>query len=249
MTGICGWLMPSTPLDGATVHLDRMRERLNTDVREGPVIAESRYAAAACSPFKLASVHTEPGLLAAVDGRISWEGRDLEGIARDISQAAAIAAAYRQHGIDCLRLMHGTFAVAVLEPASGTALLAIDRMGINGLCVALRDGGIVFGSTADSVAAHPLIERRLCKQGLFNYLFHHVVPAPGTVYEGIEKLLPAQYISVHNGVVTRGFYWQADWRARAASDKENYAAELKARLQAAVTSAAGESRAGAFLSG
>jgi len=249
MTGVCGWLMPSTPVDDAAVHIGRMRERLNATRQEGPAIAEPHHAATAWSPFKLASIHAEQDLLAVVDGRISWEDHDLERTARDVSQAAAILSGYRQHGIDCLRRMHGSFAVAVLEPGTGTALLAIDRMGINGLCFALKNDGVIFGSTADSVAVHPLVGHRLCKQGLFNYLFHHVVPAPGTIYEGVEKLLPAQYISVNNGIVSRGFYWQADWKTQNVSNKRDCVSNLKALLRDGVATAATQRRTGAFLSG
>lgn len=215
-------------------------------------LASNTHGLCSFSPFGLGSTHAEQGLLAAIDGRTQWDDAELERMSRDICPAAALIAAYRRWGRDCLTRLHGTFALAVLEPAIGSALLAIDRMGVNRLCFALSGDALVFGSSTDSVIANPLIGRKLSDQGIFNYLFCHMVPAPSSIYAGVEKLLPAEYIRFERGTLTRGFFWEAHWEDREDGedgDFDAHAAEFKQLLRKAVGSASEPARVGAFLSG
>jgi asparagine synthase (glutamine-hydrolysing) len=238
---------------GLNVEPTTVMGRMNAALGAGPNIegppASNTHGLCAFSPFGLGSTHAEQGLLAAIDGRVHWDDAELTRISRDICPAAALISAYRRWGRDCLTRLHGTFALAVLEPASGSALLAIDRMGVNRLCFALRDDGLVFGSTVDSVVAHPAIGRELSRQGIFNYLFCHMVPAPGSIYAGVEKLLPAEHLQFERGTVTRGFFWEAQWEDREGAEFDARAAEFKQVLRKAVGSASEPARIGAFLSG
>lgn len=238
---------------GLNVEPSTVLARMNAALGAGPNIeaplASNTHGLCAFSPFGLGSTHAEQGLLAAVDGRVQWDDAELMRICREICPAASLIAAYRRWGKDCLTRLHGTFALAVLEPASGSALLAIDRMGVNRLCFALSGDGLVFATAADSVIAHPSVGRKLSNQGIFNYLFCHMVPAPGSIYEGVEKLLPAEYIQFDRGTLTRGFYWEAQWEDREGAEFDARAAEFKQLLRKAVGSASEPAGIGAFLSG
>ncbi len=246
MTGIAGWLGAAGRDFDAPTTLATMARALGGD---GATCSAGDAALVAFSPFGAASMHAEPALLAAVDGRVDFDDTELARIAREISPAAALAAAYRRLGKDCLARLSGSFALAVLEPANGRVLLAVDRLGIARLCFALRGDTLVFGSHAQSVAAHPSVGAALSDQGLFNYLFYHMVPAPGTLYEGVEKLLPAQYAWLEHRRLTRGFYWEGKWHDGERADFAERAAELKRLLRQAVQDAAVGARIGAFLSG
>ncbi|MGA8148703.1 MAG: asparagine synthase C-terminal domain-containing protein [Gallionellaceae bacterium] len=248
MTGLSGWIGPlDHDIDPSTL-LGKMMVPLGlTEPRRN--LASATYALGAYSPFGLASVHDEEGLLAAIDGRVTWDDARLAHQAQQHSPAAALHAAYLRWGKDCLTHMHGPFSLAILEPASGMALLAIDRLGINRLCFATHPSGLVFGSTCDSVATHPGIGRCISSQCIFNYLYHHMVPAPGTIYEGVEKLLPAQYLWYRDGQQERRFYWEADWSVRLSWDFDQYRQTLKQLLRESVGSAIDQRNTGAFLSG
>lgn len=249
MTGVAGWIAPAGwDIEPATV-LTRMNAALGAAQTAGNHPASNTHGLCAFSPFGAASMHAEHGLLSALDGRVRWDDAEFDRISRDVSPAAALLAAYRRFGKECLARLHGSFALAVLEPASGTALLAIDRMGINRLCFASRSKGLIFGSTADSIAAHPAVGRAIDDQGIFNYLFCHMVPAPGSIYAGVGKLLPAEYALFQRGTLTRGFYWEANWEDGEGADFDARAAEFKRLLREAVSAAAVPDRIGAFLSG
>ena len=84
-------------------------------------------------------------------------------------------------------------------------------MAVRSLCYAPVAGGVVFATTADAVIAHPAVGRRLCRQGIFNYLYQETVPAPGTIYEGVHKLLPGQRVVIDGANARADFYWQLDY--------------------------------------
>lgn len=249
MTGLCGWLTPAGLQGDANATLAQMRAGLGGGEGRETLTAAPAHALTAYSPFDTASTHAMEGLFAAIDGRPHWSDPALARIAQETSPAAALLAAYRRDGLDCLRQVHGAFCLAILEPARNAALLAIDRMGIQRLCFAARGDALVFGSTTDSVVAHPAIGRTLSDQGIFNYLFYHMVPAPGTIYAGVEKLLPAQYASFQNGALTKGFYWEAAWEDGTRADFDQRAAEFKQLLRDAVAHTGASGRIGTFLSG
>jgi asparagine synthase (glutamine-hydrolysing) len=246
MTGVCGWL-GATAADAPPV-LNRMLRALGAPEDIQGLTSEGA-ALGAHSPFGLASLHAADGVLAAIDGRPRFDDPDLARAAREISPAAALATAWRRFGSDLLAHVHGSFALAVIEPAKGTALLAIDRMGIHRLCFAPTAGGLVFGGTCDSVVSHPAFAPKISHQGIFDYLYAHMVPAPGTIYEGVEKLLPAQFLLVRDGKITRDFYWEAAWQDDEHADFDARAREFRALLSECVGDARDEHRLGAFLSG
>jgi len=135
--------------------------------------------------------------------------------------------------------------------AGGTqqrTVLAIDRIGIRPLAYAAAENGLVFASKADVVTAHPSVPGALDPQELFNYLYFHVVPSPGCIYTGVEKLLPGQVVIFDHGKIERRFYWQLQYEESAASEKA-LAQEMKAVLEQAVRRALNDAPMGTFLSG
>ena len=70
---------------------------------------------------------------------------------------------------------------------------------------------MVFGTSALSVAAHPAVGRSIDPQAIYDYLYFHTIPAPRSLYQGVHKLLPGQALTLKNGQVSTGYYWQADY--------------------------------------
>lgn len=248
MAGLCGWLGQMGQTSNASIVLNDMLQGLGLK-KPSCTPANASYALGVYSPFELASSHESEDIFAAIDGRVSWDDADLTRLAQTQTPAAALIVAYRRWGNACLTHIHGPFSLVILEPARGTALLAIDRLGIQRLCFAPRAEGLVFGSTCDSVTAHPAIDRCISQQGIFNFLYHHMVPAPGTIFTGVEKLLPAQFLLYRNGQIERGFYWEADWLPSKKPEFKHARTTLRQLLRDSVTAVMGESNTGAFLSG
>ena len=166
---------------------------------------------AGCSRFGKADIHVENGLAAALYGRPRFLDDELAFIARDQNPAVAVAHGWVRFGEKLPTLMHGNFAFAVLEPLKKQAFLALDRMGAERLCYAKHGGQLVFGSSVQSVAAHPAVGRDIDPQAIYDYLYFHTIPAPRSLYQGVHKLLPGQTLTLKNGQLSTGFYWQADY--------------------------------------
>jgi asparagine synthase (glutamine-hydrolysing) len=116
--------------------------------------------------------------------------------------------AFLEWDTQCFRRLRGMFAVAFWTNPTRRLILARDRTGIKPLYIAHRGEEIFFGSELKAILIHPEIERRLSLPGLDCYLSLNYVPAPWTLVDGIEKLLPGQWLEWRDGKVNRDAYWQ-----------------------------------------
>jgi asparagine synthase (glutamine-hydrolysing) len=202
---------------------------------------------AACSRFGKAAIHVENGLAAALHGRPRFLDADLAFIARDQNPAMAVAHGWVRFGEKLPTLMQGNFAFAVLEPLKKKAFLALDRVGAERLCYAKHGGQLVFGSSVQSVAAHPAVGRVIDPQAIYDYLYFHTIAAPRSLYQGVHKLLPGQTLTLKNGQLSTGYYWQADYTPVDAGF-EHHRRDFRKVLDQAVRDADAPATA-AFLSG
>jgi asparagine synthase (glutamine-hydrolysing) len=187
----------------------------------------------------------EGHLAAVITGRPRFDQAEL----RDLPAAAALLALWRKHGRDAPKHVHGNFALAVLDRHEQSVFLALDRIGAEKMAFAASPAGLVFASQADMVAAHPAVGRTLDPQGLYNFLYFYQVPAPGSAFKGVEKLLPAQWAYWKNGALSRGFYWALHYRDEPRHDFAAQSERFHTLLRESVARAKGDDNAAAFLSG
>ncbi len=209
MDGIFGWLGEHGAHQDLIKHMGQAA-RLSP---EGALHEHSSQmlGVAGCSRFGKAQIHVENGLAAALYGRPRFLDADLAFIARDQNPAMAVAHGWVRFGEILPTLMQGNFAFAVLEPLKKKAFLALDRVGAERLCYAKHGNQLVFGSSVQSVAAHPAVGRVIDPQAIYDYLYFHTIPAPRSLYQGVHKLLPGQTLTLRNGQLSTGYYWQADY--------------------------------------
>ncbi len=166
--------------------------------------------------------------------------------------AGDVARLYRAHGDGLLQRIHGSFSVAVLDLRQRKALFAVDRAGIRPLYFARVGEAVVFGSRLAALGGVPGLERRVSDQALFDYLYFHVVPSPGTVYAGVEKLLPAQAAELKPAGRRDFFYWRMPYRDDNPAPLQDLSREFRNLLPRVVGRAAGapgSGTVGCFLSG
>ena len=191
MSSIYGFIAPrNMAKQGSTDLLDVMRDRLGHS-------SEDCLHSGTRTPGCALGCHRHSGTLfsgedlqVAVTGRPWWSERSFQSIASEKGHAQAAAEAYRRLGTGLLQHLHGAFALAIFEPGSGHALIAVDRVGTQPLAFSAVDGTLVIASRADAILAHPDVSKVLDPQGLFNYLYFHMVPSPGSIYQGIKKAPP-----------------------------------------------------------
>lgn len=247
MSGLCGLLMRRGFPDSTHSAFLALADTLGCIPERR--VTSGRAGVAAGAVHGRASVCAHEGLLAAVEGRIIWSDTALSELAKAQGDACALAQGYRQHGVEVLQAIRGPFSLAVTDEARDTVLLAVDRMGVNPMCFASAGDDLYFATRADVLARHPQLRRGVDEQGIYNYLFCHMVPAPGTIFRDVFKLLPGQYCLWTAGRMTRGFYWRMPYDEPQPRDIPALAAQFRGLLDAGVARAADTYETGAFLSG
>lgn len=115
---------------------------------------------------------------------------------------------YEEYGPDFAARLNGMFALAIWDIPRQRLVLARDRMGQKPLLYAqTTQGGLVFGSEAKALLAHPDVPRRLDPDGLARYLFYEYIPHPHSIWEGVRKLPPAHVLVREGGQTMLRRYW------------------------------------------
>ena len=236
MHRLAGWF--GHGMDDAAHNLERMLSHCAV-ARPAHVHAEPIWSLSASDTLAL-----EGDLAAAIVGRPRF-AEEFAGV----SAAAALLALWRRHGRAAPAYIHGNFALAVIDRHAREVFLALDRIGAEKLAFATSPAGLVFASQVDMVAAHAAVGATLDAQGLFDYLYFAQVPAPGGIFRGVEKLLPAQWAHWRDGELTRGYYWALHYRDEARDDFAAQSARFHDILRGSVARARGGDRVAAFLSG
>ncbi len=185
------------------------------------------------------------GLLVALKGRPLWNGEPLP--ADSNAGLETIGRAFRERGDGVLQSLEGPFALAIVDTARRSALLAVDRMGIERLTYASPVAGLVFGTSATEVAAFPGVGGEIRDQALYDFLFMHMVPAPETVYAGVSKLPPGTALRFEDGRCRLRRYWTPSYDYL--RDFDALKSSLEDGLAAAVRDSGLDAETGAFLSG
>ncbi|MBK1642625.1 asparagine synthase [Chromatium okenii] len=245
MQNFCGWFTPvpeSTPAQ--TDMLTPLLATPGADPARTQLLHNANGVLAATGLN--ASLAQQDGVLALIVGRPRFS----QGQQAHDTPAQTVLRLWRQYRQELPRYIHGNFALAVLEPHTQTTFLALDRVGIQTLAFASTpNAGLVFANRADVVAAHPDISAAIDPQGIFNYLYFFVVPAPGSIFQGVSKMLPGEWVCARAGVVTRAFYWHLNYRDAPRADFNAQAAHFKQLLRDGVARATGTDKVAAFLSG
>lgn len=243
MSGLCGWFRLGAGA-AAPADIQAMAASLGRfDGARLETVADSRGALAVADLAGEAYVHRDADLLVAV-----W-GRPDPAASPDANPAASLAQAYRSQGPSVLSRLTGPFAAAVLDEGKGEVLLTIDRMGVRPLNYCVAGDYLLFGSSHDAINAHPAARREIDPQGVFNYLYFHMVPGAGTIYAGRQRLLPGEYVLWRSGKAESGRHWEMRFEEGDRRPFGGLQADFLAVLQEGVREEAGEREVGTFLSG
>ena len=203
-----------------------------------------------------ASLEAAHGLLVAVDADLSnsrllfaehekWHGSGIS------STAELIALLYAQYGLNFVEKLEGAFALTVWDPQQQRLVLAIDRFGFKTLYWSREGGRFLFASQLSAVAG---MKRRadVDPAAVMQFLVHSVVPAPLTIYKGIERLEPGTLL-IYEGQQTRKTrYWDLNYEEARNRNVAEWSQEVRETMRQAVYShldGCEPGRTGAYLSG
>ncbi len=158
---------------------------------------------------------------------------------------------YEQWGVGVLEHLDGMFAFALWDAARAELLLARDRLGEKPLYYAdMGAGEFLFASEVKALFEHPHLRRAVNTAVLPTYLVLGFVAPPQTLFAGVQKLAPGEYIRVGREGITSGRYWHPAYHTENAPPYPQSVAQVRATLQGAVErQMMSDVPVGAFLSG
>jgi asparagine synthase (glutamine-hydrolysing) len=247
MTGLCGWI------GGRIEQADEVLQRMGGQLCrfDGARLSKGISAAAgiaAAGDDKTSRVVEDGGLHLALSGHPRWEESHSRLIEID-AVCRAFLNAYRNQGAEALRCLKGDFSLALIDRDRQEALLAIDRIGVRNLIYQENGDSLIFGSTADALSAHPLVRREVANQGIYDYVYFHMVPGPGTVFRDQQRLLPGHCLHFRQGRAETRPYWEMAFVEGQYGEVDQFRAPFMLALREGVATAADYEQCGAFLSG
>lgn len=130
------------------------------------------------------------------------------------SDTETVLHAYEEYGVDCLAEIKGMFAFSIHNKKDGSLFIARDRIGEKPLYYCKNGKCFIFASELKSILVSGLVEKKINKTALAEYLSLSYIPAPLSILENVYKLLPAHYITVDaNGEVNIQKYWDVEYSA------------------------------------
>ncbi|MEM7620905.1 MAG: N-acetylglutaminylglutamine amidotransferase [Pseudomonadota bacterium] len=129
------------------------------------------------------------------------------------SDTEVILKAYHAWGEDCVHHFQGMFAVVIWERETGRVFMARDRLGIKPLYYTLDEKALRFASTLPALLRAGGVDTSINPIALNYYMtFHSVVPAPHTLFNGVQKLPPANRMTIEpDGKTKQDTYWEVSY--------------------------------------
>jgi asparagine synthase (glutamine-hydrolysing) len=250
MSGLCGWIGNGASAAENRVLIEAMAVPMGRfDGAPVQTLQGRSSAVAVAAAGASAQLYQNGALTVALWGQVRL--RD----ARMAQQAAAqgigktLADAWRKSPQEACLSLSGAFVLAIIDEASGEAMLAIDRMGTLPLTYQVVSEALVFGSSADAIGRHPLTPSKTDPQGIYNYVYFHMIPSPGTVHANQQRLLPGEYLLYRQGRVETHQYWRMQFEEHGTKPLPDLKQEFRETLRSSVREAIGGQQVGAFLSG
>ena len=113
------------------------------------------------------------------------------------SDTETLLACFVAWGIEkTLQATVGMFAIALWDRQERVLTLVRDRLGEKPLYWGWQDGVLLFASELKALKAHPACKAEVDRNALALLLRYNYIPAPSSIYKGIEKLRPGHYVSI-----------------------------------------------------
>jgi asparagine synthase (glutamine-hydrolysing) len=141
-----------------------------------------------------------------------------------------ILALYAQKGSECLQFLNGMFAFAIWDAVERTLLLARDRIGIKPLYYAETADGIVFASEIKALLASQQLPPQVATENIDTYLSFGYVPGAATLFQGVRKVLPGQWLQISPEGIQCTSYWDLEYVPNLQRNPQETADELRELL-------------------
>ena len=166
------------------------------------------------------------------------------------SDTEVVLRAWLEWGEAAIGRLNGMFALALWDSRRRSLLLARDRFGEKPLFYARTARGVAFASELKALRAAGLCQGALDAEAVDCYLTLGYVPAPRSIFRGVRKLRPGQWLRVTDDGDQEETYWRPRFGAPRALSMEAAVEEFESLLLDAVRCRmVSDVPLGAFLSG
>ncbi len=145
--------------------------------------------------------------------RLKHEAHDLYASLRGHSDTEVLLAAIQNWGLECaLRDVNGMFALALWDRKSRTLHLARDRVGIKPLYYGWHRGWFCFASELKALESCSFFKPEIDRRAVQLLMQTNHIPAPRTIYQGIQKLRPGTILTVNgsSASATETVFWSLE---------------------------------------
>jgi asparagine synthase (glutamine-hydrolysing) len=171
---------------------------------------------------------------------------------RTTSDTEVLLRMYLQYGDDCIRRLNGMFAFALYDAGRQRVVFARDHFGIKPLYLQRSHERVLFASEIKGILEHPAARREVNAQALDDYVTLQYVLGAQTLFNGIEKILPAHYevLDLRTGAWRCERYWRPSFELDRGRTEQDTVEELKSLLADSVRlQMRSDVPVGAYLSG
>jgi asparagine synthase (glutamine-hydrolysing) len=147
---------------------------------------------------------------------------------RSASDTEVLPHLYEEYGKGMVHHLNGMFAFALWDSRRRRLVIARDYFGEKPLYWGVFDNTLIFASEPKALLAHQAVTPALNVQALRQYLSFDYVPAPLSIYQGINKLPAAHMLTLENGKIETAAYWRMSYQTKEPVPSEEEAA---ARLE------------------
>lgn len=166
------------------------------------------------------------------------------------SDTEVMLAALIKWGMKALQLFNGMFAFAFWDNHDEKLWIARDRMGIKPLYYSIQGQSVLFASELKAILASGIVERKINRFALDDYLRYQTVHAPATMVKDVNLLLPGTYWELSDPEAQAIAYWKPWQKLHFERDLIKVQKEVRDKLTAAVERRmVADVPFGAFLSG
>jgi asparagine synthase (glutamine-hydrolysing) len=248
MCGITGWISFQRNLETQRPALDAMTA---TMACRGPD-AEGRWikGCAALGHRRLAIIDLEGGVQPMVadtpDGPValtySGEAYNFQELREELrrrghsfrtaSDTEVVLRSYLEWGEEAADHLDGMYAMGIWDGRADKLVLLRDRLGIKPLYLYETDDGVLFGSEAKAILAHPAVSATVDADG-FRQLIGYVKEPGRAVWAGMREVEPGGMVIVDRSGLRERTYWRLEV-AEHRDDTEATVRRVRELLEASV---------------
>jgi len=168
------------------------------------------------------------------------------------SDTEVVLHCYEEYGYESFNKLNGMFAFAIYDLVHEKIIIARDRAGEKPLYYYKGESCFLFASELKSIISTGLVNKKIDKKALNQFLQLTYIPAPLTILQDVYKLLPGHYLEFDKDLNLKiEQYWDVKYHK---ADLINDYDECKKRLRTTLFNAVEECMVsdvplGAFLSG